>query len=170
MPVKIRLSRQGKKNYPFYHIIAADSRAPRDGKFIERLGSFDPNTNPATIILNFDRAIYWLQSGAQPTDTARTILSREGVLMKNHLLGGVKKGALTAEQAEEKFATWKTSKEAQIVAAKANLVKSKADQKKAKLEAETKVKEARAEAIAKAKQAAVEAAASKSEETEAAAE
>jgi small subunit ribosomal protein S16 len=170
MPVKIRLSRHGKKNYPFYYIIAADSRAPRDGKFIERLGSFDPNTNPATINLDFDRAIYWLQSGAQPTDTARNILSREGVMMKKHLLGGVTKGALTAEQAEAKFTAWKTAKDAQVVAAKEKLVKSKADQKKAKLDAETKVKEARAEAIAKAKQAAAEAAVAKSEETEAAAE
>ena len=95
MATKIRLQRRGRKDYPFYQIIIADSRAPRDGKFIEKVGSYNPNTNPATITINFDRALYWLQVGAQPTDTTRNILSEEGVLMKKHLLGGVAKGAFT---------------------------------------------------------------------------
>ena len=104
MPVKIRLARRGKKGYPFYHIVVADSRAPRDGKFIENIGSYNPNTNPATINLDFEKALDWLQKGAQPTDTCRAILSYKGVLMKKHLLGGVSKGAFTQEVAEAKFA------------------------------------------------------------------
>jgi small subunit ribosomal protein S16 len=103
MPVKIRLSRHGKKRKPYYHIVIADSRAPRDGKLIERVGSYNPNTNPATIELDFDRALDWLLKGAQPTDTCRAILSYTGVLMKKHLLNGVKKGALTEEEAEVRF-------------------------------------------------------------------
>ena len=106
MPVKIRLARRGKKGYPFYHIVVADSRAPRDGKFIENIGSYNPNTNPATINLDFEKALDWLQKGAQPTDTCRAILSYKGVLMKKHLLGGVSKGAFTQEVAEAKFAQW----------------------------------------------------------------
>jgi small subunit ribosomal protein S16 len=149
MPVKIRLSRQGRKARPFYHIVAADSRSPRDGKFIERLGSFNPMTHPATIELDFDRALYWLQSGAQPTDTARSILSTEGVLLKKHLLEGVKKGALTVEQVESKFEAWKTNKVSEIQGVKEGDAKKKAAAKKAQLDAEAKVKEARAEAIAK---------------------
>ena len=104
MAVKIRLARHGRKSYAYYHIVVADSRAPRDGKFIERLGSYNPNTNPATVVLNFDRALYWLNVGAQPTDTARNILSKEGVLLKKHLMGGVKKGAFAVEEAEKRFA------------------------------------------------------------------
>ena len=103
MATKIRLQRFGHKDYAFYQIVIADSRAPRDGKFIERIGSYNPNTNPATINLNFERALYWLTTGAQPTDTVRNILSKEGVLMKKHLLGGVKKGAFTEEVAEQRF-------------------------------------------------------------------
>ena len=110
MATKIRLQRFGRKSYAFYQIVIADSRAPRDGKFIERIGSYNPNTNPATIDLNFDRALYWLQTGAQPTDTARMILSREGVCMKKHLLDGVKKGAFDEAKAEEKFQSWLTEK------------------------------------------------------------
>ena len=104
------MQRFGRKSYAFYQIVIADSRAPRDGKFIERIGSYNPNTNPATIDLNFDRALYWLQTGAQPTDTARMILSREGVCMKKHLLDGVKKGAFDEAKAEEKFQSWLTEK------------------------------------------------------------
>ena len=106
MATKIRLQRFGKKGKPFYHVVVADSRSPRDGKFIERLGSYNPNTNPATIDINFEKALEWVNSGAQPTDTCRAILSYKGVLYKKHLEGGVKKGALTAEQAEAKFNEW----------------------------------------------------------------
>src|SRR5690554_3637653 len=103
MATKLRLQRRGRKHHPFYQIIVADSRAPRDGKYIERIGSYNPNTNPATITLDFDRALYWLQTGAEPSDTVRNILSNEGVLMKKHLLGGVAKGAFTEEDANSKF-------------------------------------------------------------------
>ena len=106
MAVKIRLARHGKKGFAFYHIVAADSRAPRDGKFIEKLGTYNPNTNPATIDLNFEKALGWLQKGAQPTDTCRAILSYKGVLYKKHLLGGVAKGAFTEAEAEARFNKW----------------------------------------------------------------
>src|ERR1700740_2067340 len=106
MPTKIRLQRHGKKTKAFYHIVIADGRAPRDGKFIEKLGTYNPNTNPATINLDFEGALNWLQKGAEPTDTMKAILSYKGVVYKNHLLNGVKKGALTAEQVEAKFAKW----------------------------------------------------------------
>ncbi|MBR1957503.1 MAG: 30S ribosomal protein S16, partial [Tidjanibacter sp.] len=116
MSVKIRLARHGKKGYAFYHIVAADSRAPRDGKFIEKLGTYNPNTNPATIELNADRALDWLQKGAQPTDTCRAILSYKGVLYKKHLLGGVAKGAFDEATAEAKFNKWMDEKNAKIAA------------------------------------------------------
>ncbi len=103
MATKIRLQRHGRKNYAFYPIVIADSRAPRDGKFIERIGSYNPNTNPATVTLNFERALYWLNVGAQPTDTVRNILSHEGVLLMKHLQGGVKKGAFNEEEAQRRF-------------------------------------------------------------------
>jgi small subunit ribosomal protein S16 len=149
MPVKIRLSRQGRKKLPFYHIVVADSRAPRDGRFIERVGSYNPVTNPATIELNFERALDWLQKGAQPTDTCRAILSYKGVMIKKHLLEGVTKGALTAEQAEAKFQTWMESKDAKVQAKIDSLVKGKRDDIKKRIEAENKVKEARAQEVAK---------------------
>ena len=153
MPVKIRLARRGKKGYPFYHIVVADSRAPRDGKFIENIGSYNPNTNPATITLNFDQALAWLQKGAQPTDTCRAILSYKGVMYKKHLLGGVSKGAFSAEVADARFAQWMEQKAEKIAA------------KESKLSGE-KVKEARAEAVA-AKKAEIAAAAAAAESTEA---
>ena len=151
MATKLRLQRRGRKNYAFYQIIVADSRAPRDGKYIERIGSYNPNTNPATITLDFDRALYWLQVGAQPTDTVRNILSSEGVLMKNHLLGGVQKGAFDEAEAEKRFEAWKNSK-----LQKAHSVKSKEEEalraaEKAQLEAEKEVNKAKAEALAKKK-------------------
>lgn len=149
MPVKIRLSRQGRKKLPFYHIVVADSRAPRDGRFIERVGSYNPVTNPATIEINFERALDWLQKGAQPTDTCRAILSYKGVMIKKHLLEGVKKGALTAEQAEAKFQAWMESKDAKVQAKIDSLVKGKRDDIKKRIEAENKVKEARAQEVAK---------------------
>ena len=111
MAVKIRLARRGKKGYAFYHIVVADARAPRDGKFIENIGSYNPNTNPATITLDFDKALDWLQKGAQPTDTCRAILSYKGVLYKKHLLGGVAKGAFSESDAEAKFNKWMSEKE-----------------------------------------------------------
>lgn len=110
MATKIRLQRHGRKGYAFYHIVVADSRAPRDGKFIERLGSYNPNTNPATIDLKFERALYWIETGAQPTDTTRNLLSEEGVMLMKHLKGGVAKGAFTQEEAEAKFEAWKNKK------------------------------------------------------------
>ena len=111
MATKIRLQRHGHKNYAFYPIVIADSRAPRDGKFIERIGSYNPNTNPATISLNFERALYWINNGAIPTDTVRTILSREGVMLMKHLQRGVKKGAFSAEEAQKRFDAWKQAKD-----------------------------------------------------------
>src|SRR3989339_864652 len=164
MPVRIRLARHGRKRNAYYHIIAADSRAPRGGKFIERLGNYNPNTNPATIELNFDRALYWLQVGAQPSDTCRAILSYKGVLMKKHLLEGVKKGALTEEQAEAKFQTWMKEKESKIQAKRDSLKKGKESDSKQRLDAETKVREARAEKVAKKAAAESKAAVSESQE------
>ena len=149
MPVKIRLSRQGRKKLPFYHIVIADSRAPRDGRFIERIGSYNPITNPATIELDFDTALDWLQKGAQPTETCRAILSYKGVMIKKHLLEGVTKGALTVEQAEAKFQTWIASKDAKVQAKIDSLAKGKRDDLKQRIEAENKVKEARAQELAK---------------------
>ena len=147
MATKIRLQRFGKKGKPFYHLVVADSRAPRDGKFIERIGSYNPNTNPATIDLNFDKALSWVNKGAQPTDTCRAILSYKGVLYKKHLEGGVRKGALTQEQADAKFAAWLTSKDAQIIGKKDSLTQTKEQVKKAALVAEAKRKEDKAAAI-----------------------
>jgi small subunit ribosomal protein S16 len=151
MAVKIRLARHGKKAHAFYHIVVADSRAPRDGKLIEKLGTYNPNTNPATIELNADGALAWLNKGAQPTDTARAILSYKGVMLKKHLEGGVKKGALTAEAAEQKFQAWMNDKEAQIKAKVDALAKAKADGNKSRLSAEAKTKEAKAQAVAQKK-------------------
>ena len=144
MPVKIRLQRHGKKGKPFYWVVAADARATRDGKFLEKLGIYNPNTNPATIELNVDSSVKWLQNGAQPTDTAKRILSYRGVLLKHHLLGGVRKGALTEEQAEEKFNAWVAEKEQAIANKVGGLDKEKADAKAAALKAEKEVNEKRA--------------------------
>ena len=149
MPAKIRLTRHGKKGFAFYHIVVADSRAPRDGRYIERLGIYNPNTDPASVELNFDKTLDWLQKGAQPSDTCRSIFSDKGVMLKKHLLEGVKKGAFTAEVAEQKFQTWMKEKEAKVLAEKDKTVKEKEADKKKRLEAEAKVKEAKAEAIAK---------------------
>ena len=151
MPTKIRLQRHGRKGYAYYHIVIADSRAPRDGKFIERIGSYNPNTNPATIDLKFDRALYWLTTGAQPTDTTRTILSTEGVLMKKHLLEGVKKGAFDADEAEKRFEAWKTSKESNVVKTKEQLAAQKQADLKARQKAEAEVNKAKAAELAKKK-------------------
>lgn len=147
MATKIRLQRHGKKGKAFFHLVIADSRAPRDGKFIEKVGVYNPNTNPATIDLEFDRALHWVQVGAQPTDTVRAILSYTGVLYKNHLLNGVKKGALTPEQVEERFNKWVDEKAGKIDKKKDNLVKSAEKEKADRLKAETEVAAARAKDI-----------------------
>ena len=151
MPVKIRLTRHGRKGRAFYHVVIADGRAPRDGRYIERIGSYNPNTNPATIDLNFEKALKWLQNGAQPTDTARAILSYKGVLYKDHLLRGVKKGALTEEQAEAKFAAWLKEKEAKIQSKIDKLANLSETDKKKRHDAESKINQERAAALAKKK-------------------
>ena len=150
MPVKIRLQRHGKKGKPFYWVVAADSRSKRDGKFLEKLGTYNPNTNPATIDLDVDSAVQWLHNGAQPTDTAKAILSYKGALLKHHLDGGVRKGALTQEQADAKLTTWLEEKAGKVDAKKGNLSDAKADARAKALEAEKKVNDDR---IAAAKQA-----------------
>ncbi len=151
MATKIRLQRHGRKNYAFYPIVIADSRAPRDGKYIERIGSYNPNTNPATITLNFERALYWVNVGAQPTDTVRTILSNEGVLLMKHLQGGVKKGAFDEAEAERRFAAWKAKKQAKVDALKADMADRRQLAAKQRLEAEEAINKAKAEAVAKKK-------------------
>jgi small subunit ribosomal protein S16 len=151
MPVKIRLQRQGRKFQAIYSIVVADSRAPRDGKFIESLGQYNPNTNPATIVLDFNRALEWLQKGAQPTDTCRAILSYKGVLYKKHLLEGVRKGAFDEAEAEKRFQAWITEKEQKIQAKKDQIKSTKEELEKNRLEEESKIKEARALEIAKKK-------------------
>ena len=166
MAVKIRLARHGKKGAPIYHIVAADSRAPRDGRFIEKLGVYNPNTNPATIDLKFDRALDWLLKGAQPTDTCRAILSYKGVLYKKHLLGGVAKGAFSESDAEAKFNKWLGEKEGKIAAKVNKLATDAKAAAKAALAAEAKVNEERAAAIAEKKAAAVAEAAAEVEQTE----
>jgi small subunit ribosomal protein S16 len=159
MPTKIRLQRHGRKGYAYYHIVIADSRAPRDGKFIERIGSYNPNTNPATIDLKFERALYWLTTGAQPTDTTRNILSTEGVLMKKHLLEGVKKGAFDEAEAEKRFEAWKAGKESNLSKTKEQLATEKQADLKARLAAEVEVNKAKAAELAKKKAEAIAAAA-----------
>ena len=149
MATKIRLQRFGRKGYAFYQIVIADSRAPRDGKFIERIGSYNPNTNPATIDLKFDRALYWLQVGAQPTDTVRMILSREGVCMKKHLLEGVKKGAFDEAAANAKFEAWLQEKYITLQKVKDDVREQKKVSTKTRLEAEKEVNKAKAEALNK---------------------
>ena len=151
MATKIRLQRQGRKGYAFYPIVIANSRAPRDGRFIERIGSYNPNTNPATITLNFDRALYWVGVGAEPTDTVRSILSKEGVLMMHHLLGGVKKGAFTEEEAKRRFEMWKAAKTKKEEELKSKLRAQTESDKKARLEAEMAKNKAKAESVAKKK-------------------
>ena len=150
MAVKIRLQRHGKKNFAFFHIVVADSRAPRDGRYIEQIGSYNPNTNPATIVLDSEKALAWLNVGAQPTLTAKRLLSYEGVLLKKHLQGGVAKGALTQEQADQKFEAWKAEKAAKINAKKDGLSKDAAAKAKAAAEAAAAEKAAQEAAAAEA--------------------
>ena len=166
MATKIRLQRGGRKNYAFYSIVIADVRAPRDGKFTEKIGTFNPNTNPATVDLNFERALYWVETGAQPTDTVRNILKREGVYMMKHLRGGVKKGAFDEAALQQKFDAWKENKLKGFEAIREGEAKAKAAAVKAELEEEKKMNEAIAKKVAE-KKAAAEAT---TEATEAAAE
>ena len=143
MPVKLRLQRHGKKGKPFYWIVAADTRSKRDGRFLEKLGSYNPNVNPAEIEINVDSAVRWLENGAQPTKTTRAILSYEGVLLKKHLEGGVKKGAFTEEQAEDKFKAWKTEKLSKINSKKSDIQKAKEAEAANALAAEKAANDAR---------------------------
>ena len=146
MSVKIRLQRHGKKGKPFYWIVAADASAKRDGKYLEKIGTYNPNVNPAVIDLNIDKAVEWLQNGAQPTDTAKNILSYKGAMLKNHLVGGIRKGALTQEQADAKFAAWLEEKATKIANKEAGLSKAQSEAKAKALAAEKAVNEARIEA------------------------
>ena len=155
MATKIRLQRGGRKSYAFYSIVIADARAPRDGRFTEKIGSYNPNTNPATVDLNFDRALYWLECGAQPTDTVRNILSREGVMLMKHLRGGVKKGAFDEATAQKKFDAWKADKQKGLDKIAAEVAQAKKDAEAKALAEEKKVNEAIAKKVADKKAAAV---------------
>ena len=168
MATKIRLARHGHKDYAVYSIVVADSRAPRDGKYIEKLGTYNPNTNPATIVLDGEKALQWLNNGAQPTTTARRILSYEGVLLKKHLQGGIAKGALTQEEADKKWNAWKAEKDSKVASKKQSISNASVEAYKAAINAEAKVNSERAEAIAK-KKAEIEAAAKAAAEEAAAA-
>ena len=169
MAVKIRLSRHGKKGYSFFHIVVSDVRSPRDGRLIEQIGIYNPNTNPATIVLDGEKALKWLNNGAQPTTTARRILSYEGVLLKKHLQGGIAKGALTQEEADKKWNAWKAEKDAKVASKKQNISNANAEAHKAAVSAEAKVNNERAEAIAKKRAEAEAAARAAAEEAAAAA-
>ena len=172
MATKIRLQRHGRKGYAYYPIVVADSRAPRDGRFIERIGSYNPNTNPATISLDFDRALYWVETGAESTDTVRSILSKEGVMLMKHLNGGVKKGAFDAAEAERRFNAWKADRTKADDAAKAKLDAKEAEEAQARFNAEVEKNRLKGEAVAKKraeKLAAEEAAAKEALEAEQAA-
>lgn len=164
MPTKIRLQRHGRKAKPIFKIVVADSRAKRDGKFIENLGQYNPNTNPATIELNFDSALNWVMKGAQPTNTALALLKYKGVMMKKHLLGGVAKGAFSEEEADKRFEAWLAEKEDKISAKKDNLSKAEAEAKKARIAAEKEISDARAQELANANAALAAEAAAASEE------
>jgi small subunit ribosomal protein S16 len=164
MPVKMRLQRYGKKRSPYFHIVIADGRAPRDGKYIEKIGMYNPTKNPAEINIDFDAALSWLQKGAQPTDTVKAILSYKGVLYKNHLMKGVQKGAFDEAQAEVKFQAWLKEKEAKIAAKVSGLREESQKERKERLEAETKIREAREAELAKKRAAEMEAEAAAAKE------
>ncbi len=168
MATKIRLQRGGRKNYAFYRIVIADSRAPRDGRFTEKIGTYNPNTNPATVDLNFERALYWVETGAQPTDTVRNILSKEGVYLMKHLRGGVKKGAFDETEAQKRFDAWKSDKEKGLEAVRTSEAKAKKEAYDKEIEAEKKINENIAKKVAD-KKAAI-AAAKAEEEAQKAAE
>ncbi|MFN4914492.1 MAG: 30S ribosomal protein S16 [Sphingomonadales bacterium] len=172
MATKIRLQRHGRKKRAFFHIVVADSRAPRDGRFIDKIGTYNPITNPATIDINLDKAVQWMANGAQPSDTARAILSYKGVLYKHHLQVGVRKGAITQEQADAKFAEWMTSKEAKIADKRSSLEKASNSRKSDAMKAEAQKREAIAARVLAKQSAASEEVAEETEsnETEASAE
>ena len=173
MPVKIRLQRHGKKGKPFYWVVAADSRSKRDGRYLEKIGTYNPNTNPATVDIKIDRAVDWLQNGAQPTDTARNLLSETGALLKNHLVSGVRKGAHSEEDVETKFTAWVSEKASRQDVAKDKVAKVKADEKAKALAAEKEINEKRkadAEAAIAAAEAEVAAAEAEAQAKAAAAE
>ena len=157
MATKIRLQRGGRKGYAFYSIVIADSRAPRDGKFTEKIGTYNPNTNPATVDLNFERALYWAETGAQPTDTVRNIFSEEGVMLMKHLRGGVRKGAFDEAAAQAKFEAWKQAKDAKKAAAVSKTADAKAAAQATRIEAEKAVNAKIAEKVAEKKAAAAKA-------------
>lgn len=166
MPVKIRLQRHGKKGKPFYWVVAADSRTRRDGRYLEKLGTYNPNTNPATITINTAATVTWLENGAQPTDTAKNILSYKGIMMRHHLNGGVRKGAFTQEEADKKFEDWMTEKETKIQAKKDGLTQAEAEERAQALAAEKVVNEKRiadAQALLAEAEAEVEAEAAEAE-------
>ncbi len=161
MATRIRLQRFGKKNQAFYHLVIADGRAPRDGRFIEQIGTYNPLTHPATVNINFDRALYWVEAGASPSDTARSILKHEGIYLMKHLRGGIAKGALTQLDADRKFDAWKQEKDSKLGNLKREISEKQRAELKKRLDAETKVKEATSAKVAAkyAKEAAAEAAA-----------
>jgi len=166
MATRIRLQRFGKKNQPFYHIVIADGRAPRDGRFIEKIGTYNPMTNPATIDMNFERALYWVEVGASPSDTVRSILKREGVMLMKHLKGGIAKGAISEADADRKFEAWKQDRDSKVNNMKRELAdKTRTDSKK-RLEAETKLREVIAQKVAAKYQAEVQAEVAAEETTE----
>jgi small subunit ribosomal protein S16 len=157
MPVKLRLQRHGKKGKPFYWLVAADARSKRDGRYLEKIGTYNPNTNPATVNINIENAVSWLEKGAQPTDTARTLLSYKGAMLKHHLNGGVRKGALTQEEADRKFEAWLEEKQAKIQAKIDGLVQTASDAKTQRLAAEKEISDKRlADAAAQETEAATE--------------
>ena len=168
MATKIRLQRGGRKSYAFYRIVIADARAPRDGRFTEKIGTYNPNTNPATVDLNFERALYWVETGAQPTDTVRNILSREGVYLMKHLKGGVKKGAFDEATAQKKFDAWKADKQKGLEKVAADEAKAKKDAAAAQLKAEKAQNEEQAKKVAEKKAAKAEAEAAEAAEAAAA--
>ncbi|KXB08213.1 30S ribosomal protein S16 [candidate division MSBL1 archaeon SCGC-AAA382M17] len=149
MSVRIRLTRRGRKRQPFYHIVVADKRSPRDGKYIDKLGIYNPTNQPPTIDLDFDKALDWVQKGAIPTDTCRSILSQKGVMLKKHLLKGVRKNAITEEEAEKKFNEWLTNKQEKVKTEREAEINKKKEEEKQRIEAEKKINEARAEELAK---------------------
>ncbi len=168
MPARIRLQRYGKKGQPFYHIVVADGRAPRDGKFIEKIGTYNPMTNPATIDIDIDGAVEWLSKGAQPSDTARAILSYKGVMYKNHLMGGVAKKAFTLEEAEKRFEAWVATKAIKVSDATNAVREELKKDKDARFEAESKIRQGRLDEIAKKKADEIEAQVAAAKEAEAA--
>ena len=168
MATKIRLQRGGRKSYAFYRIVIADSRAPRDGRFTEKIGTYNPNTNPATVDLNFERALYWVEVGAQPTDTVRNLLSKEGVYLMKHLRGGVKKGAFDDAEAQKRFDAWKADKEKGLEAVRTSEAKAKKEAYDKEIEAEKKINETIAKKVAD-KKAAIAAAKAEEEAQKAAA-